>query len=74
MKSMYKACKNIVGSEQGEENWVEIGTGVRHWSFLSPLSFILYMDKIMTVSCEDITYAEDLLGFRLLTHQIVVER
>ena len=45
IRSMYSRCASKVRKGQIEIDWFPIDTGVRQGDVLSPLSFILFMDK-----------------------------
>ena len=65
IKGMYWECESRVRSEEGRELWFNVKSGVRQGSGLSPLLFIIYMDRIMREVCrneEKVTtfgYADD---------------
>ena len=66
IKSLYRNCKSAVRTQQGEDNWFSVSTGVRQGGVISPLLFILYMDKIMKSLNNDadeiitLAYADDI--------------
>ena len=64
VKSLYKNCKNKVKGDNIDSSWFSIETGVRQGGVISPLLFIIYMDKCMREICRDETeetlaYADD---------------
>ena len=44
--SMYQNCSSAVRS-QGSEKWFSVDTGVRQGGVLSPILFIIYMDRVV---------------------------
>lgn len=64
-KSIYKHCINKVKSGDVESRWFEVKTGVRQGGVMSPLLFIIYMDKCLREICtneaneETFAYADD---------------
>lgn len=65
VKSIYCNCISKVKSGDVESQWFEVKTGVRQGGVLSPLLFIVYMDKCLRTICtneaeeETLAYADD---------------
>ena len=57
--ALYDSCKSRVQ----EGKWFNVGCGVRQGSALSPLLFIIYMDRVVkAIASEDVetlSYADD---------------
>ena len=47
IKSLYEKCESKVKCADGDSEWFEIRTGVRQGGTISPLLFIIYMDRCM---------------------------
>ena len=64
VKSVYENCQSRVKCGEIEGNWSEVRTGVRQGGVLSPLLFIIYMDKclrevVQPAGEETFVYADD---------------
>ncbi len=62
IKAMYEICISTVRTQSGNGKWFDVNTGVRQESVLSPLLFILYIDKVTRILEEyesSMIYADD---------------
>jgi hypothetical protein len=65
VKSIHRFTRNKVKCGEVESEWFEVRTGVRQGGVLSPLLFIIYMDKCLRDICgndeqtETLVYADD---------------
>lgn len=79
VQSMYKKCKNKVKSGQVNSGWFEVRTGVRQGGVLSPLLFIIYMDKCLREICQEseatetFAYADDVAVITETAEQLQTE-
>jgi trimethylamine:corrinoid methyltransferase-like protein len=66
ISSMYRRTINRLATGRGEEHWFETTNRVRQGSVLSPLTFILYMDKVIKKVAEEqqatniLAYSDDI--------------
>ena len=66
MKNLYQNSQSKVKSRERESRWFEVKTGVRQGGVLSPLLFIIFMDKCMREICKNsnsvktMAYADDI--------------
>ncbi|XP_076067750.1 uncharacterized protein LOC143040554 [Oratosquilla oratoria] len=47
IKSIYRKCENKVKLRDGDTTWFQVRTGVRQGGVISPLLFIIFMDRCM---------------------------
>ena len=47
IKSLYRKCASAVRTQTREDNWFDVNSGVRQGGVISPLLFVLFMDRCM---------------------------
>ena len=65
VKSVYNTCKSRVKCRDMDSDWFDVNSGVRQGGVLSPLLFIIFMDRCMKEICTNeeaettLAYADD---------------